>query len=66
MLKNLGGWAILLIILAAVVAIVLIACRAMGVGIPPWVISVGWVLVIAFVCVGAVKLLTGGGVPPVA
>lgn len=66
MLKNLGGWAILLIILAAVVAIVLIACRAMGVPIPGWVVNVGWVLVIAFVCVGAIRLLTGSGVPPVA
>lgn len=66
MFKNIGQWAILLILVAAIIIIVFIACAAMGVVIPAWVQHVGWVLVIAFVCIGAIKLLMGGGMPPAA
>lgn len=51
------GIAIWIIIVAAVVAIVFIACRAMGVAIPPWVIQVFWVVIIAVVCIFAIKFL---------
>ncbi len=64
MFNNIGQWAILLILVAAIIIIVFIACAAMGVVIPGWVQHVGWVLIIAFVCIGAIKLLMGGGVPP--
>jgi hypothetical protein len=52
-----GELAILVIIIAAVVAVVFIGTKAMGVAIPQWVISVFWVLVIAFVCIVAIRLL---------
>lgn len=54
---GVGSYAIAAIIIAAVCIIVFIAFKAMGVAIPPWVIQVFWVLVIAFVCIAAVKLL---------
>lgn len=54
---GIAGLAIWIIIVAAVVAVVLIACRAMGVVIPAWVTQVLWVLIIAAVCVGAIKFL---------
>lgn len=54
---GIAGMAIWIIILAAVVAIVFIACKAMGVAIPGWVINVFWVLVIAAVCIWAIKFL---------
>lgn len=54
---GVAGLAIWIIILAAVVAIVFIATKAMGVTIPGWVIQVFWVVVIAVVCIAAIKLL---------
>lgn len=54
---GIAGMAIWVIIVAAIVAIVFIACRAMGVAIPPWVVQVFWVVIIAIVCVFAIKLL---------
>lgn len=64
MLGKVGQYAILLIFVAAVIVIAFIACTAMGVIIPGWVINVFWVLVIAFVCIAAIKLLMGGSIPP--
>jgi len=58
MFKNVGYYAILLILVAAIVMVVMIACRAMGVAIPAWVEQIAWVLVIAFVAIGAIKILT--------
>lgn len=54
---GIGGVAIWIIIVAAIVAIVFIACRAMEIPIPGWVIKVLWILVIAAVCIWAVKFL---------
>lgn len=54
---GIAGLAIWIIIVAAVAAIVFVACRAMGVAIPGWVIQVFWVVVIAVVCIAAIKFL---------
>ena len=53
------GLAVWLIIVAAVVAIVFIACRAMGVEIPGWVVQIFWIVVIAIVAIVAIKFLVG-------
>lgn len=54
---GIAGVAVWIIIVAAVVAIVFVACKAMGVAIPGWVIQVLWILVAAAVCVWAIKFL---------
>ncbi len=54
---GIAGMAIWVIIVAAIVAIAFIACRAMGVAIPGWVVQVFWVVIIAVVCIFAIKLL---------
>lgn len=54
---GIAGFAIWVVIIAAIVAIVFIACKAMGVAIPDWVIKVLWILVIAAVCIWAIKFL---------
>lgn len=54
---GIAGLAIAIILIAAVAAIVFIALRQMGVAIPPWVIQVFWVLVVAFVCIAAIRFL---------
>ena len=54
---GIAGLAIAVIIVAAVVAIVFVACRQMGVEIPGWVVQVFWILVVAVVCIAAIRLL---------
>lgn len=54
---GIAGAAIAVIIIAAVIAIVYIACRQMGVAIPGWVVQVFWVLVVAVVCIFAIRFL---------
>ena len=54
---GIAGMAIWVIIVAAVIAIVYIACRQMGVAIPAWAVQVFWVLVVAVVCIFAIKFL---------
>lgn len=56
---GIAGLAITIILIAAVAAIVFVACRAMGVAIPGWVINVFWIVVVAFVCIVAIKFLLG-------
>ncbi len=56
------GWSLIevvvaIIIIAAVIAVMYIALRQFGVGIPPWVIQIFWVVVVAFVAIFAIRLL---------
>lgn len=54
---GIAGLGIWIILVAAVVAVVFIACKAMKIVIPDWVTQVLWVLVIAAVCIWAIKFL---------
>lgn len=47
------------VILAAMIAVALVALPAMGIAIPAFVIQIGWILVIAFIAVAALKFLLG-------
>ncbi len=49
--------AIAVVAVAALVALVYIATAAFGIAIPGWVIQVFWVLFVAFVIIGAIKLI---------
>ena len=54
-----SGWSMAhniraLIVLAAIVAIALIAIKAMGVTIPGWVMQIFWVVVICFIALLAI------------
>jgi hypothetical protein len=60
--QALAGWGVsqivtAVIIVAAVVAVTFVALRAMGVTPPPWAIQIGWILVIAFVAIVAIRVL---------
>lgn len=59
-----GQYAIAAVIIAAVVALVYVALNYFGIGIPPWVVTVFWILVVAFVVIGAIKLLMSWGSTP--
>jgi hypothetical protein len=49
--------AILIVVIAAVCALVYIALRQFGVGIPAWVVQVFWIIAVAFVVILAIKLV---------
>jgi hypothetical protein len=60
-----GGWRawgfvdflILIVIIAACVALMYIALRQFGVTIPPWVIQVFWICVVAVVVIFAIRFV---------
>lgn len=59
---NPGAWSIgdiviAIVIIAAVVAVMYIALRQFGVAIPPWVIQIFWVVVVAVVAILAIRFL---------
>lgn len=54
---SLAHYAILVIIIAAVVAILMVILRQMGVGVPPFVVNILWIILAAFVGVLAIKFL---------
>lgn len=54
---GIANLAIFVIIVAALVAIVVVAVRAMGVRVPEWVAQIGWILLVALAALLAIKLL---------
>lgn len=54
---GLGELAILLVVLCAIIALVYIALRQFGISIPLWVQQVGWILLVAFVVILAIRLV---------
>jgi hypothetical protein len=56
---SLGQLAIAVVIIAAVVALVYVALRQFGITIPPWVVQVFWIIVVAFVVIAAIKIVLG-------
>ncbi len=64
-------WIIAIIVICGAIAIMYIATDAMGVHIPAWAISIGWVVIIVVVAIIAIGVLAsvgsswfGGGGPP--
>lgn len=58
------GWswpdlAIAVVVVAAVVGLVTVALRKFGVGIPDWVVQVFWIVAVAFVVIGAIRIVAG-------
>ncbi len=58
------GWsisdiAIAIIIIGAIIAVVYVGLRKMGTPIPDWVIQIFWILVVAVVCILAIRFLSG-------
>lgn len=57
-----AGWgiadvAIAIVVIAAIVALVYVALRQFGIGIPAWVQHVFWIVVVAFVVILAIKVV---------
>jgi len=47
----------LVIIVIAVCAVVFVACKAMGVAVPSWLVQIGIIVVVAFVAIVAITML---------
>lgn len=54
---SLVSLAIAVILIGAVAAIVVVAIRAMGLQIPAWVITMFWIVLVAFVAIFAIRFL---------
>jgi hypothetical protein len=54
---TLGSILIAIIVLAACVGIVFVAVHAFGLNIPPWVIQIFWICVVAFVAIIAIRFV---------
>lgn len=54
---NLVYWLKIIVIVAALIAIVVVAVRAMGIVIPGWAVQMFWIVVIALVALLAIGLI---------
>ncbi len=53
------GWFILIIVVAACAAVMYIALAQFGIGIPPWVVNMLWVAVVAVVAIAVIQFISG-------
>lgn len=51
-------WAIAVVVVIAIVALVYLAANVMGVAIPGWIVTVFWICAAAFIIIGAIKLVS--------
>lgn len=54
---SLGSILIAIVVIAACVALVYVALRQFGITIPPWVVQVFWIVVVAIVVIFAIRLV---------
>lgn len=54
---GIGQLAIAIVIVAAVVALMYVALRQFGVGIPAWVVQCFWILVVAIVVIACIRFV---------
>ncbi len=53
------GIAIWIVIVIAIVALVALACKTMGVSIPAWVQQAFWIVIVAVVIIAAIRFVAG-------
>lgn len=54
---NFSDWAVLIVILGAIIGLVLIAIKQFGLTIPSWAIQVFWLVVAAVVIIVAIRFV---------
>jgi hypothetical protein len=52
-----GEIAIAVVVIAAVIGLVMVACRQFGVAVPSWLVQVLWIVAVAFVCIVAIRIV---------
>ncbi len=61
---TIAGWAIWLVCALAIAALVYVFVQVSGVAIPWWVSTVLWILLVAFIIIGAIRLVSRWGSNP--
>lgn len=56
--NTIAGWAIYLVIVIAIVAVVYVMLQITGVVIPSWVMTLLWICLVAFLVIAAIKFLS--------
>lgn len=54
---SLGDILVAIVVIAACCALVWLALRQLDVQIPPWLVQVFWIVVVAIVVIGAIRLV---------
>lgn len=54
---SIASLLIWIVIIAACVALLYIALRQFGITIPPWIVQVFWIIIVALVVVWAIRFL---------
>lgn len=57
MAGNIGSWAVWLVIVAAIVALVMVGLKKFGIVVPDFVRQVIWIIVVALVLVFAIRFV---------
>lgn len=56
---TVGHWLIIAIVVAAIIGIAMVVARQAGITIPPFVITIAWIILAVVVGVLAIKFLVG-------
>jgi bacteriorhodopsin len=56
---DVGRWAIIAVVVAAIIGVVYVGLQQAGIAIPAFVVRVFWIVVAAVICVVAIKFLLG-------
>ena len=56
---SIGQIAIYIVVAAAIIALVYVALQQFGIAIPPWVVQIFWIMVVACVVVLAIRIVMG-------
>jgi len=62
--NTISAWAIWIVCALAIVALVYVMVQVSGVAIPWWVSTVLWILLVAAVIIGAIRLVSRWGSNP--
>ncbi len=54
---TIADWAITIVIVIAICALVALYCRVSGVNIPPWVIQAAWIVLGAVVIIALIRFV---------
>ena len=57
--NTVGGWAIWLVVVIAILANVYVAATALGVVIPPWILHIVWICIAVVIVVAAIRFVSG-------
>lgn len=61
---TITGWAIWIVTVGAIVALIYLALNQFGIMVPAWIVTAFWIVVIAVVIIALIKFVAGMGSGP--